>query len=35
MDRPQIHATVDFDRAGSKHGHLCVPYSYKERGAWN
>src|ERR1700749_4429750 len=31
MDSP-IHATVDFDRPGKQHGHLCVPYSYNMAG---
>src|SRR5882724_9010002 len=33
MDRSQIYATVDFDRPGKQHGHLCVPYSYN-LGGW-
>jgi N-alpha-acetyl-L-2,4-diaminobutyrate deacetylase len=33
MDKSQIHCTVDFDRAGVQHGHLCVPYSYN-LGGW-
>jgi N-alpha-acetyl-L-2,4-diaminobutyrate deacetylase len=33
MDRSQIHATVDFERPGEQHGHLCVPYSYN-LGGW-
>jgi predicted deacylase len=33
MEQSQIHATVDFDRAGKQHGHLCVPYSYN-LGGW-
>src|SRR5260370_35677136 len=33
MERSQMHATVDFDRAGKQHGHLCVPYSYN-LGGW-
>jgi N-alpha-acetyl-L-2,4-diaminobutyrate deacetylase len=33
MDRSQLHATVDFERAGKQHGHLCIPYSYN-LGGW-
>src|ERR1700676_537015 len=33
MERSQIHATVDFDKPGQQHGHLCVPYSYN-LGGW-
>src|SRR5437773_2201322 len=33
MDRSQIRATLDFDRPGVTHGHLCVPYSYN-LGGW-
>jgi N-alpha-acetyl-L-2,4-diaminobutyrate deacetylase len=33
MDKSQIHCTVDFERAGVQHGHLCVPYSYN-LGGW-
>src|SRR5436309_3474125 len=33
MERSQIHATVEFDRRGKQHGHLCVPYSYN-LGGW-
>lgn len=32
MDRSQLHATVDFERQGKQHGHLCVPYSYNLSG---
>jgi N-alpha-acetyl-L-2,4-diaminobutyrate deacetylase len=32
MDRTQLHATVDFDRPGKQHGHVCVPYSYNLAG---
>ena len=27
-----IHATVDFEKRGKQHGHLCVPYSYNMAG---
>ncbi|MES1213601.1 MAG: succinylglutamate desuccinylase/aspartoacylase family protein [Singulisphaera sp.] len=27
-----IHATVDFEKPGRQHGHLCVPYSYNLAG---
>lgn len=33
MERSQLHSTVDFDRPGKQHGHLCVPYSYN-LGGW-
>ena len=33
MTATQIHSTVDFDRPGKQHGHLCVPYSYN-LGGW-
>src|SRR3954468_1175031 len=33
VERSRIHATVDFDRPGKQHGHLCVPYSY-DLGGW-
>src|SRR5689334_15597681 len=33
MERSQIRATVDYDRPGKQHGHLCVPYSYN-LGGW-
>lgn len=33
MVKSQIHCTVDFDRAGIQHGHLCAPYSYN-LGGW-
>src|SRR5438270_11445937 len=33
MERTQLHATVDFERPGKQHGHLCVPYSYN-LGGW-
>lgn len=32
MPATQIHATVDFARAGKQQGHLCVPYSYNLAG---
>lgn len=32
MERSQIRATVDFDKPGKQHGHLCVPYSYNMAG---
>ncbi len=31
MESP-IHSTVDFQRPGKQHGHLCVPYSYNLAG---
>jgi len=27
MDRTPVRATVEYDRPGKHHGHLCVPYS--------
>lgn len=33
MTRSQIHSTVDWERTGKQHGHLCVPYSYN-LGGW-
>lgn len=33
MEQSQIRATVDFQRPGKQHGHLCVPYSYN-LGGW-
>lgn len=33
MERSQLHSTVDFERPGKQHGHLCVPYSYN-LGGW-
>jgi predicted deacylase len=33
MSTTQIHSTVDFDKPGKQHGHLCVPYSYN-LGGW-
>ncbi len=33
MELSQIRATVDFQRTGKQHGHLCVPYSYN-LGGW-
>jgi N-alpha-acetyl-L-2,4-diaminobutyrate deacetylase len=32
MARNQIHCTLDFDKPGKQHGHLCVPYSYNLAG---
>ncbi|HEY1603068.1 MAG TPA: succinylglutamate desuccinylase/aspartoacylase family protein [Pirellulales bacterium] len=32
MDSSPIVSTVDFDRPGKQHGHLCVPYSYNLAG---
>ncbi|MGE0605908.1 MAG: succinylglutamate desuccinylase/aspartoacylase family protein [Pirellulales bacterium] len=33
MERSQLRATVDFEKPGKQHGHLCVPYSYN-LGGW-
>ena len=33
MPQSPIHCTVDYDRPGKQHGHLCVPYSYN-LGGW-
>lgn len=33
MERTQIRGTVDFNKPGKQHGHLCVPYSYN-LGGW-
>src|SRR5215813_3110065 len=34
MEQSQLRATVEFDRPGKQHGHLCVPYSYN-LGGWS
>lgn len=33
MSSSPLHSTIDFDRAGIQHGHLCVPYSHN-LGGW-
>src|SRR5262249_52530586 len=33
MERSPVEATVDYEKPGKQHGHLCVPYSY-DLGGW-
>jgi N-alpha-acetyl-L-2,4-diaminobutyrate deacetylase len=32
MEKTQLHCTVDYQKPGKQHGHLCVPYSYNMAG---